>query len=464
MAALPECPRRGCSSTRVVLDGIQRRGGRPRQRFRCYRADGSYHRFIGKLGRTRQEESSLCVECENHIHAHEGPAAPGEFEYLVREVADALVRLGQGSSYTEAAKRARVLANVGKDHEPRGVRTGQTVAEWVADFVPVVAKRHAETAWPEVLVLDSTEFMWTNPRTGDTTQLFAVMAAYGYDANGENGRLWKLWASPTDDAAAWKEFLDLLPGKPRSVVCDRDFGIIGGVQAKWGKGKAGVPIHLCEYHLLNKGRAALMKDGIRYGDPLNDLLHDSLHSHVEWCNFEYAVQAQPELVNANKWVAHWSKRMRAQTARRASLPPVYGNGAIEAHIDRVRQALERRAWTFRNRERMNLLLELIRLRSLRADNATTYAADIRAHLLDPNRPSRRYRAVYDTWGTGTNQVRVYSLRPSAAQVATRKAKNAARKAAPPKPPGTTAVLAAPAAPPRQPRAAKRAATSSGATS
>ena len=186
MADMPPCPR-GCASARVVLDGVQRKGGRPRQRFRCISSDGSYHRFIGALGRTRSNDHT-CVECENNIAAHEGPAAPAEFEYLVREVAQALVRLGQGASYTDVAKRTRLLANRDKDHEPTQVTTGQTVAEWVADFVPVVAARHQETAWPEVLVLDSTEFMWKNPRTGTTTQLFTVMAAYGYDAAGLTAR------------------------------------------------------------------------------------------------------------------------------------------------------------------------------------------------------------------------------------------------------------------------------------
>src|SRR5664280_2701654 len=144
--------------------------------------------------------------------------------------------------------------------------------QWRHDVTTVArAARHPETAWPAVLVLDSTEFIWTNPRTGTSTQLFAVLAAYGYEAQGRNDRLWKLWASPTDDAAAWKDFLDQLPGRPGSVVCDRDYAIIGGVQARWRRGKNAVPIHLCAYHLLNKGRQALAKDGIRFGDPLNDL-------------------------------------------------------------------------------------------------------------------------------------------------------------------------------------------------
>jgi len=83
--------------------------------------------------------------------------------------------------------------------------------------------------------------MWKNPRRGTNTQLFTVMAAYGYDAVGLNGKVWKLWASPTDDAVAWAEFLDLLPGRPLSVVCDRDLAIIGRGPAHWGRGKNAVP-------------------------------------------------------------------------------------------------------------------------------------------------------------------------------------------------------------------------------
>ena len=373
---------------------------------------GSYHRFIGALGRTRTLDLT-CQECENHIAPHEGPSAPAEFEYLVREVADALVQLGRGSSYTDTAKRVRLVANVGKTNTPREVVNGQTVAEWVADFTTVVAARHQETAWPECLVLDSTEFQWTNPRTGTSQQLFTVLAAYGYPATGGKGRLWKLLASPTDQNTDWASFLALLPGRPLSVVCDRDLAIIGGVQQHWGRGKNAVPIHLCEHHLLKKGREALARDDIKFGDTVRDLLHQSLHSLAEWDAFATAVRAESGWVSANKWVKHWDKRMRLQTARRASLPPVYANGAVEAPIKRVRQVLERRRWTFRNRERMNLLLELVRLAVLRADNASVYAADIRTHLLAyKGHPPRHYRKVYDSWGPrngGKPQTRTNSL-------------------------------------------------------
>ena len=65
------------------------------------------------MSRTRVTDAT-CVECENHIAPHQGPAAPAEFEYLVREIAGALVDVGRGQTYTDAAKRVRARANIGK--------------------------------------------------------------------------------------------------------------------------------------------------------------------------------------------------------------------------------------------------------------------------------------------------------------------------------------------------------------
>jgi hypothetical protein len=59
------------------------------------------------------------------------------------------------------------------------------------------------------------------------------------------------------------------------------------------------------------------------------------------------------------------------------------------------------------------LLELVRLRVLRADSVRTYTEDIRAHLVNEgDERTTRYRQVYDTWGprSDTNpRTRVYSL-------------------------------------------------------
>ena len=374
------------------------------------------------MSRTRALDET-CVECENHLEVHQGPVAPSTFEYLVREVATALVSLGRGMSYTDAAKRVRMTANVGKTAELREVVGGQTVAEWMADFVPVVTARQQPTEWPAVLVLDSTRFRWKT--RGQTCDLFSVMGAYGYDENGEHGRLWKLASAPANHADSWNAFLGTLPGRPLSVVCDRDLAIIGGVQRAWGRGLKAVPIHLCEHHLIVKGRAALALDGIRFGHPTNELLHQALVTPAGWDAFVRAVYSDADLISAHKWVAHWDKRMRVQTSRRESLPPVYGNGAIEAPIARVRTVLESRRWMFRNRARMDLLLELVRMADLRADDADVYAADIRQHLTTHGgRPPRNYRAIYDTRGPKGNENKNYSLWASPAEKAARELRGA----------------------------------------
>lgn len=111
------------------------------------------------------------------------------------------------------------------------------------------------------------------------------------------------------------------------------------------------------------------------------------------------------------------------------MPPVYGNGAIEAPLARVREVLEPRRWTFRNRARMDLLLELVRLADLHADDPRAYAADLRQHLQAiGGRPSRTYRALYDTWGPKKSEKRTYSLWASPAQKAARELRNRTRKA------------------------------------
>lgn len=94
------------------------------------------------------------------------------------------------------------------------------------------------------------------------------------------------------------------------------------------------------------------------------------------------------------WARHWDQRMRVQISRRASLPARYGNGAIEPHMLDVHESFDQRSWTFRNLERMNLLLELVRLARNHLDDERTYARLIRQHLLaNGGRPAAKWRAV-----------------------------------------------------------------------
>lgn len=423
---IPACPR-GHPDGRVVRDGLQKDGGRPRQRWRCTLPGGSYHRFLGVVSRTRADHET-CVECESHLAPYEGPAAPAQFEYLIREIAGALVDIGRGSTYIDAARRVRLQASgntPGK--QPRLAHNGQTVADWVADFVPVVAAAHAPAGWPAILVLDSKTFWWHAAGAfKNRTALYTILAAYGYDHDGKNGRLWRLEAHPVRNADAWAGFLDLFPGTPLSIVADEDPGIRAAIINRWGSTFWLERYHACEHHLYANGRATLERTA--GSGALLDLFHGALTDIHRWDAFETAVQ-ESGLRAIQTWVRGHSQQIRRQAGRRELIAPIYTNGALESVFARVKKCIGDRALSFRNRARLNLLLELMRLRELRADNAGDYAIAIRAHLeAHRGHPQRRYREICDRRANPDGMKAKNSLWSPAAQLRLQ-ARFAARAAA-----------------------------------
>jgi hypothetical protein len=216
------------------------------------------------------------------------------------------------------AERVRAQAWNGRRTYRRGpttVANGQLVANWLATFGPVVCEPHRETSWPETLVLDSTEFVYTDRWTGQRNQLFTLLNA--------------AFTSP----AAWQAFE-------------------------------------AEVH-RNLGRREL-----------------------------------------NRWVTHWAPLLHSQPARRAAHPAArpghWANGAIEALIRTAREVIGDRAWTLRNRIRLNLLLDLVRLRINKLDSQVAYASAIRKHLDATGGRPVHTAAIADQ--DDANGRRVYSLR------------------------------------------------------
>lgn len=286
-------------------------------------------------------------------------------KYAIRTIALALADLARGVTYTEATRRAQVAHAwaAGTEDEPRA-QDGSVVAGWADRFGPVLAAAYGEKAWPQTLVLDSTEFMWKNPRTGNKEQMFAVLAAWGYPEGAARGRMWALSAAPSDDADAWKIFLGRLPGRPELVIYDSDKAIDAAVRQKWPT----VPIHLCEHHLYNNAKKHLRADGQHgWGNNYRTLLAAVGQSPQGWASFRDAVLAATGLTETEKWVRYWDEQMITQTTRRASMPAHYSTGALDPKIALVREHLERRRWTFRNEDRMNALLGLVRLHINRLD-------------------------------------------------------------------------------------------------
>lgn len=81
--------------------------------------------------------------------------------------------------------------------------------------------------------------------------------------------------------------------------------------------------------------------------------------------------------------------------RQAGVAARYSTGALEPKLRDVRNMLERRKWTFRNRMRLNLLLELIHLHLNRHDDPGQWATLIRAHIDANGGPKRHPRRMGD---------------------------------------------------------------------
>jgi hypothetical protein len=347
------------------------------------------------------------------VHVHQGPVGLYNGLYEVREIAEALVSISKGMTYTEAARQLRAVYWRGHTKMTRArntVESGQTVADWLNQFGPVISAAWAENEWPECIVLDSTTFRFLNPTTGNQDQLFAVLAAWGYESDNDKGRLWRVEARPDHTNTDWQSFLEALPGRPRSVVCDADLAIISGVRLHWGRGRNAVPFQHCEHHLRERVLKALRADRLAYATTIPGMLRTAFTSPVAWNNFVVAVMNEPLALRTQAWVRQWDNKMRTQTTRRSLLPAHHSTGALDPKLQVIRQALYERKWTFRNRERMNLLLDLIRLRLNRHATERTWTVLIREHLDENGGIPVRPRRLEDPTTYNANGDRVYSLR------------------------------------------------------
>ena len=153
----------------------------------------------------------------------------------------------------------------------------------------------------------------------------------------------------------------------------------------------------------------IVRDGIRR------LFRDALTSEAGWDAFEAAVLERPGLRFVRPWVDRWGSKLRIQAVRRADRPPVYANGVVEAALVQVRNLMEPRMYSYKNRARTNRMLELVRLSMLCADDSVTCTASIRAQLVSrQGHLQRGYRDIYDKRGVDPFESR-YSLWSAATQ-------------------------------------------------
>jgi hypothetical protein len=342
-----------------------------RQRYRCTDPAGSFHRFTPPLPRERTADG-VCDVCESTVHAHAGPVVSRGYRHRLHLVAEALVAVGRGVSYTRAAQRARVAG--GRD-PLAGSSSGQMVAEWVDAWAPTILAAHAENEWAETLVLDSTDFWWTNARTGIRRREFAILLAYGY--TGPNvGRIWGIHAEPTAQGHDWIRFLSSLdlPGPPASIVADDNLAIEAAVSRMWtpapGPSLPQPFLFACEHHLRERAKNALEADNAHAGRGLWMRRLDTAFRRVEgWEEFHRATSV---LGASAAWTANNDAQLHLQASVRHLLPAHRSTAGADAAAHRLRNLYEQRSFSLRNASRTNLLLGLTRLHLNNRDDVNAY--------------------------------------------------------------------------------------------
>jgi hypothetical protein len=402
------CPRLEHAGSRVRFDGHYGPAEHRRQRYRCIPGNGDRaHRFTEVLPR-EESWNDACESCERDVGLHEGPHAARSYQFVARGIAEALVMVGAGSTYREAALVSRERAKrlrVGPGGEPRFSRHGSLVMDWVEVFAPDVFEPYRPRAWPASgsLLLDDLPFSVRDPRTGRFRIAFRVFAAMGYDAG--RPKLWRLEAFTTKSQPDWEAFLSALDGAPPRVVCDNDDGLTNAVHACFPDAE----LHVCEWHLrhaLERLMGKLRTEQPQHQDSIDVLLADVEAAFTglsfwapftERCHAAGITRLSDWLNSIGRIVADQFGRREPRWKRPADIPLT--TSPLDGFINPIRASIKSRAYGLKNRERTNRMLMLMQLHANRQDDQNAYVRHIRACLeTNAGRPSITRRAIVDAAG------------------------------------------------------------------
>ena len=405
------CPRPQHAGSRVRFDGRYGPPEHRRQLYKCVPANGDRpHRFTELLPREESWHGD-CELCERDVGPHEGPHAARRYQFVARGIAEALVMVGAGSTYRDAALVARERAKrlrVGPGGEPRFSRHGSLVMDWVEVFAPVVFEPYRPQAWPTggSLLLDDLPFRVRDPQTGRHRIAFRIFAAMGY-ARGRP-RLWRLEAFTSKSQPDWEAFLGALAGAPLRVVCDNDSGLTNAVRARFPDAE----LYLCEWHLrhaLERLMGKLRTDESRHREAIDELLPQveaAFTGPSFWAPFTQRCHAAgiprlSEWLNSTgRIVADQFSRRGPRSSRPADMP--LSTSPLDGLVNPIRAAIQPRAYGLKNRERTNRLLMLMQMHANRQDDVRAYVRHIRDGLeANHGRPSIARRAVIDAAGVAS---------------------------------------------------------------
>ncbi len=390
--SFPSCPTHPNSV--VVRAGKYGKPPHERQRWLCKPGrGGATHRFTEVLPRVRSD-GHRCAECENRPAPWEGGKTARTYWFTTRDIAYALIRVAQGTTYTNAAYAAREIGNRVHQHPPtrpapqgrRHANTnyhGQLVGNWVEVFGPVIAAAYRPVAWPERVVADSRAFRQNGGAAG--RHLWSLLAAVGYEQGSSKPSVWATRACGHATTASYQDLFASLGGQPSLLVCDGAPAITGAALSVWGQAPQ---LFRCEWHLergiRNAAPAGLLDDPTH---PVTQAMPWALKSPHGWAEFKTRVAASStaglwagRLARLDKWVATHDPLLVAQTTNRPRRGPT-SVGPVEAVLTEFGRRLGDRAVLFRNAQRTNALISLMALDMAGRSNEREWAELIRAHLV-----------------------------------------------------------------------------------
>lgn len=399
------------------------------------------HYFTGdSQARTHKHPDGLwCSECSRDRTIRDGAPIANEWDFEARLIADALIKVGAGSSYRSAAQAMRVAAR--RYYMRNGVPIvspwGGSVMRYLDYFGRLVLDQVEHKEWPEVLVLDAMplrrrEAVEGDPFSTEQAGSGAILVAVGYtdpiphhrrrqrddDDNlverkpiiKRRPHVWRIALSGAYNRWAWADFLADLPGTPRWIVVDGEAPVRLGIKRRWGDGPDAPIVFSCEGHLQRKFRdRALTQDKLagfdvarlwpewKPGVRAEEQPHGPLFSRDDYRRLLDAVLAFPEdkVRNISAWLRAHDETIRRQFDLRKAhrgLGYIRGNGAAEATIERLGDMLGERTKVIQNVRRTNVMLGLMAAHMGHLDDGATYMRIIRDDLARTNgRPRINWR-------------------------------------------------------------------------
>ncbi len=287
------------------------------------------------------------------------------YRYSNAEIGHALWLLGRGAGFFEAG--AEIRQRTGR---PESQDSNLTVP-WLERFAPAIIDelRPRPTKLHNVL-LDAVPFNVAAlddqgmPRPGGELR-FTVLGAASQVRTGAPMTVLALRAFWDKGSSSWRAFLRDFPGDADRVVCDGEQAIRQTARVRWPSAR----LVASSWHLLKRCDEILVAHDLQSRkEKLYPALRASLSSKAAWERFVRLARAE-RVAELEKWILEVEAVIQPQLARHER--PT-STGALETALRSVKKHLAEQRGSYRNLDRLNLLLGLDVLRLNRLDDEKAY--------------------------------------------------------------------------------------------